>query len=205
MTLISSFISFKLLNQWLFETLPHEITRTWLPPTFTCHMSRAMRKCVLFNVRTTKAQISLRDQRLCCSLLRQYNISRFYSRNFKSLASFCGCAGRFVSDLVGNFRRHVFSWRGSYANCYKKGCSRDIFIAKLGRVTQYSCLIVSCQTALFSNKVYTRYHSSHFCILYLHDLEQHKCCHRTSYLLKKCWKSWIMTKKLNLESRAITL
>ena len=55
------------------------------------------------------------DQRLCCSLLRWYNISRFYSRNFKTLASFCGCAGRFVSGLVGNSRRHVLSCRGSYA------------------------------------------------------------------------------------------
>ena len=42
------------------------------------------------------------DQRLCCSLLRPYNISRFYSRNFKTLASFCGCTGRFVSYLVAN-------------------------------------------------------------------------------------------------------
>ena len=40
-------------------------------------------------------------------------ISRFYSRNFKTLASFCGCAGRFVSGLVGNSRRHVLSCRGS--------------------------------------------------------------------------------------------
>ena len=30
------------------------------------------------------------------------------------LASFCGCAGRFVSGLVGNSRRHVMSCRGSY-------------------------------------------------------------------------------------------
>ena len=29
------------------------------------------------------------------------------------LASFCGCAGRFVSGLVGNSRRHIFSCRGS--------------------------------------------------------------------------------------------
>ena len=36
----------------------------------------------------------------------------FYSRNFKTLASFCGCAGRFVSGLVGNSRRHVLSCRG---------------------------------------------------------------------------------------------
>ena len=54
------------------------------------------------------------DQRLCCSLLRLHNISRFYSRNFKTLGSFCGCAGRFVSGLVGNSRRYVLSCRGSY-------------------------------------------------------------------------------------------
>ena len=53
------------------------------------------------------------DQHLYCSLLRQCNISRFYSWNFKTLASFCRCAGRFVSGLVGNSRRHVISWRGS--------------------------------------------------------------------------------------------
>ena len=53
------------------------------------------------------------DQCLCCSLLRQYNISEFYSRNFKTLASFCGCAGRFVSGLFGNPRRHILSCHGS--------------------------------------------------------------------------------------------
>ena len=53
------------------------------------------------------------DQLLCCSLLRQY-ISRFYSRNFKTLASFCGCTGRFVSGLVGNSQRHVLSCHGTY-------------------------------------------------------------------------------------------
>ena len=43
-----------------------------------------------------------------------YSISRFYSQNFKTLASFCGCAGQFVSRQVGNSRRHVLSWRGSF-------------------------------------------------------------------------------------------
>ena len=57
------------------------------------------------------------DQRLCCSVLRKYTISRFYSRNFKILASFCGCAGRFVSGVVGNSWRHVFSCSGSYHFC----------------------------------------------------------------------------------------
>ena len=33
---------------------------------------------------------------------------------FKTLASLCGCAGRLVSGLVGNSRRHVLSCRGSY-------------------------------------------------------------------------------------------
>ena len=54
-------------------------------------------------------------------------MSKFYSRNFKTLASFCGCAGRFVSGLVGKSRRHVLSCRGSiklqtcYASCQKAG------------------------------------------------------------------------------------
>ena len=42
------------------------------------------------------------------------NISRFYSRNFKTLACFCGCTGRFVSGLIGNTRRHLLSCRGSF-------------------------------------------------------------------------------------------
>ena len=33
---------------------------------------------------------------------RQYNTSSFSIRNFKSLPSFCGCAGRFESTLVLN-------------------------------------------------------------------------------------------------------
>ena len=36
------------------------------------------------------------------------------AENFKTLASFCGCAGRFVSGLVADSRRHVLSCRGSY-------------------------------------------------------------------------------------------
>ena len=35
----------------------------------------------------------------------------------RTLASFCGCAGRFVSGLVGNSQRHVLTCRGS--NIYK--------------------------------------------------------------------------------------
>ena len=40
-------------------------------------------------------------------------IYRFYSRNFKTLASFCGCTGRFVYGLFGNYRRHVLLCHGS--------------------------------------------------------------------------------------------
>ena len=41
-------------------------------PRIQIYMSRAMRKCVLCHMRTTKAQImdAQADQRLCCSLLR---------------------------------------------------------------------------------------------------------------------------------------
>ena len=48
-------------------------------------------------MRTTKS-----DQHLCCSLPEEYNTSTCYSRNFKTLASLCGCAGWFESYLVGN-------------------------------------------------------------------------------------------------------
>ena len=44
------------------------------------------------------------DQRLCCSLLREYNISRFYSRIFKTLASFCD---RAVGECSRKGRRLV--------------------------------------------------------------------------------------------------
>ena len=53
------------------------------------------------------------DQGLCCSLLRQSNISQFYSWNFNTLTSFCGFADRFVSGVVGIYQRHVLSCRGS--------------------------------------------------------------------------------------------
>ena len=55
---------------------------------------------------TTKVQISLHisaaDQHLRCSLPRKSNISSFYIRNIKPLASFCGWVGRFESHLVEN-------------------------------------------------------------------------------------------------------
>ena len=53
------------------------------------------------------------DQRLCCSLRRQNDTSSLYIRNFKILVGLCSWAGQFVSCLVGDSRRHIFSWRGS--------------------------------------------------------------------------------------------
>ena len=55
------------------------------------------------------------DQRLYCSLPRQNDTcsSFIYIRNFKILASLCSWAGQFLSCLVGDSRRHIFSWRGS--------------------------------------------------------------------------------------------
>ena len=74
----------------------------------TCRIEPGHEKMFLMSYANSKGA----DQPLF-SLLRQYNVSRFYSRNFKTLASFCDCAGRFVSGLVGNSRRHVLSCRGS--------------------------------------------------------------------------------------------
>ena len=48
-------------------------------------MSQAMRKYVLFHMRTTKAQAQS-DQHLCCSLPRQNDTSSLYIQNFKILA-----------------------------------------------------------------------------------------------------------------------
>ena len=53
-------------------------------------------------------------QRLCCSLLRQNDTSSFYIRNFKILAGLYSWAGQFMFCLVGDSRRHIFSWRGSF-------------------------------------------------------------------------------------------
>ena len=41
-------------------------------------------------------------------------IPRLYIRNFKILAGLCSWAVQFVSCLVGDSRRHIFSWRGSF-------------------------------------------------------------------------------------------
>ena len=53
------------------------------------------KKTCLCHMRTTKAQISLRN--LCCSLSGQYNTSTCYSRNFKTLACRISWASRFES------------------------------------------------------------------------------------------------------------
>ena len=56
----------------------------------------------------------------CCSLPTQNDTSSLYIRNFKILAGLCSWAGQFVSCLVGDSRRHIFSCRGSYVVTYPK-------------------------------------------------------------------------------------
>ena len=65
-----------------------------------------------------------------------------YSQNFKTLASFCGCVGQFVSGMVGNSRRHVLSCRGS------------IFITLLLRDTKGSDLPDATPIVKVMNNVY---------------------------------------------------
>ena len=75
------------------------------------------------------------DQRLCCSLPRECNVSSFFNQNFKPHTSCCSWAGQFESDLVGNFRRYVFSWRGS--NGFQLKCMSQVNNA-------WECLLPFC-------------------------------------------------------------
>ena len=110
------------------------------------------------------------DQCLCCSLLRQYNISRFYSRNLKTLASFCGCAGRFVSGMVGDSQRHILSCGSSYVFIEKQGniflnydqkCPPNLFLYRKASKMLYLAIfaVLSQQT---HRSVTTRDSSSRF-------------------------------------------
>ena len=80
--------------------------------------------------------------------------------SFKTLASYCGCAGRVVSGLVGNSRRHVLTCRGSLNNrnlilstdlviynffsaCVVLFCSKDLF--KYGHADDEFALYVTCR------------------------------------------------------------
>ena len=53
------------------------------------------------------------DQRLCCSLLRWYDMYTCYIQSFKILASFCSWESWFECYLVENLQRQVFAWCGS--------------------------------------------------------------------------------------------
>ena len=70
------------------------------------NMSHVMRKSVYAicqqQRRRSACASAQSDQRICYSLLRQYNTSSFYSRNFNTLASLISWAGRFESYLVAN-------------------------------------------------------------------------------------------------------
>ena len=75
-------------------------------------------KICLCYMRTTCASAQS-DQRLCCSLPRQYNTSSFYIQNFKPFSRFCGCAGRFESTLVANPEDIVSLMRLKWSNMVK--------------------------------------------------------------------------------------
>ena len=63
-------------------------------------MSHVMRKLIYAiceqQRRSSACASAQSDQHLCCSL------PSFYTRNFKLIAGFCGCACRFESYLVEN-------------------------------------------------------------------------------------------------------
>ena len=75
------------------------------------------------------------DQHLFCLLPRVYNIFSFYVRNFKPLASFCGCAGWFESCLF-EYPKDRFSLDEAHLIVPEEGC--DLWICAR------SCENVSC-------------------------------------------------------------
>ena len=68
------------------------------------------------------------DQCLSCSLPRQNDTASLYIQNFKILAGLCSWAGQFVSCLVGDSQRHIFSWRGLYVTFSQYLCVEPVTI-----------------------------------------------------------------------------
>ena len=77
------------------------------------YMSHVTRNGALCHMRTTKVQISLCGCAFVVRCLETCSITTYtcWIQNFKTLTSLCS---RFESYLVGNFRRQVFLWHGSY-------------------------------------------------------------------------------------------
>ena len=73
-------------------------------------MSHVVRKPAFINVNNKDTKS---DQRLRCSLPRQYNTSYFYIRNFRLLANICSWADQIESQLAKTLRKQVFSSPGS--------------------------------------------------------------------------------------------
>ena len=73
--------------------------RRWLN---TKDLSHIMRKSVYAICEQQRHRSDCADQRLCCSLPREPDISSFYIGNFKTLDSFFSWDGRFESYLVKN-------------------------------------------------------------------------------------------------------
>ena len=103
------------------------------------------------------------DQRLCCSLSRQNDTSSLYMRNFKILAGLCSWTGQFVSCLVGDSRRHIFSWRGSYAyifNAFQLSSRIHVFFCPIPEGWDILRLLLAQAQ---SKQMYPRFKKSLFC------------------------------------------
>ena len=86
-------------------------------------MSRAMRKCVMSYANNKGADQPAHPHSLISAFVVRCLdciISLDSIAEISILASFCGCAGRFLSYLVANSWRHVLSCRGSNVLDYSK-------------------------------------------------------------------------------------
>ena len=93
-----------------------------------------MRKCVISYANTKSADQPAHPRSLISAFIARCLDSIIFLdciAEISRLASFCGCAGRFVSGLVGNSRRHVLSCRGSNAEEEEA----DILVNRLATTT----------------------------------------------------------------------
>ena len=86
---------------------------------------------------------------------------RFYSRNFKSLASFCGCADRFMSGLIGKSQKHVCRDEAQLYSILLASSLPPPFYDAVGRWRQYVVVLYCSRTA--NNQTVDSGRLSHIC------------------------------------------
>ena len=123
------------------------------------------------DIHAHKAVVLIHPSVICLiDFVHELHMKFSYSRNFKTLASICGCAGRFVSGLVGNARRHVLSCR---AHMFSHSFNKSNMILCTHITDTYPYLLKyrnTSRTGHFSaakNNHFLRKHFWHFSLIWV--------------------------------------